>query len=59
MMTDSVEIRKIVQADYEDWESLWKSYLDFYNAERSKDIFRLTFYLLRCCQMRICVFPRP
>jgi GNAT superfamily N-acetyltransferase len=40
-------IRRLRNADYEDWLAVWRGYLSFYRAEISDEVTRLSFERLR------------
>jgi len=40
---DKPIIRPLVRADREQWEALWREYLDFYQSTLNQDVFERTF----------------
>lgn len=42
-MASEIQIEKLAIHHWDDWERLWKLYLEFYETSRNEDIFRLAF----------------
>lgn len=42
-MSSPINIRSVVQADYEAWHALWTQYLDFYKSSVAPEIYENTF----------------